>query len=111
MDTRLSELLIRIGDQYRGSILPGSRHYLEVSIAKEAQKFGYHDLVDRYRNSFVIVPLRSPREGMKVRIDGRTFVNYAQYETGVAVPGYVAREAGVPFKTFVPNDSMICNYA
>jgi len=111
MDTRLSELLDRIGDQYRGSILPGSRHYLEVSIAKEAQKFGYQDLVDRYRDSFVVVPLRSPREGMKVRIDGRTFVDYAQYETGVAVPGYVAREAGVPFKTFVPNDSMICNFA
>jgi hypothetical protein len=47
---------------------------------------------------------------MKVRIDGRTFVNYAEYPSGVVVPGYVAKEAGRNFKTFVPNDSMICNF-
>ena len=48
---------------------------------------------------------------MKVRIDGRTYVNYAQLESGVAVPGYVAKEAGLPYKNFEPNDSMIRNFA
>jgi hypothetical protein len=31
---------------------------------------------------------------MKVRIDGRTFVNYAQYDSGIVVPGYVAEKKG-----------------
>jgi hypothetical protein len=47
---------------------------------------------------------------MKVRIDGRTFVNYAEYESGVAVPGYLAKVTGQPYHTFVPLDSMICNF-
>ena len=47
---------------------------------------------------------------MKVRIDGRTFVNYAQFGSGVAVPGYVAGDSRKPHKTFIPNDSMICNF-
>jgi len=47
---------------------------------------------------------------MKVRIDGRTFVNYAEYPSGIAVPGYLARETGRSYKTFIPNDSMICNF-
>jgi hypothetical protein len=49
--------------------------------------------------------------GMKVRIDGRTFVNYAQFESGVVVPDHVAREAGLPYRAFVPNESMILNFA
>ena len=57
-----------------------------------------------------IIPLKKPVGGMKVRIDGRTFVNYAQYDTGVVVPGYGAKEAGLPFETFIPNDSMILNF-
>ena len=32
---------------------------------------------------------------MKVRIDGRTFVDYASFDSGLAAPGYVAREAGL----------------
>jgi hypothetical protein len=48
---------------------------------------------------------------MKVRIDGRTFIDYAQFESGVVVPGYVAREAGLTYKTFLPLGSMILNFA
>ena len=41
----------------------------------------------------------------------RTFVDYAQFESGVVVPGYVAREAGLSYKTYVALDSMILNFA
>jgi hypothetical protein len=58
----------------------------------------------------VIVPLKEPQPGMKVRIDGRTFVNYAQYDSGIAVPGHVARNTSRPYAKFVPEDSMICNF-
>ena len=72
---------------------------------------GYPELKERYANVNAIVPMKDPVEGMKVRIDGRTFVDYAQFESGVAVPGYVARDAGIPYITYIPNDSMILNFA
>jgi hypothetical protein len=37
-------------------------------------------------------------------------VDYAEYDSGIAVPGYLSREAGRSYRTFVPNDSMICNF-
>ena len=110
MNTQLNDVLDLIADKFEDIIQRGSRHYLEVSIAKEAGNLGYADLKIKYRNSYAIVPLKAPQEGMKVRIDGRTFVNYAECPSGIAVPGFLAREAGKSYKTFVPNDSMICNF-
>jgi len=48
---------------------------------------------------------------MKVLIDGRTFVNYAQYDSGVVVPGYVAERAGLPSRPYVADESMILDFA
>ena len=66
-------------------------------------------LLDK-KTTRAVVPLKGPQAGMKVRIDGRTFVNYAEDTSGIAVPGYLAREANREFRTFVPQDSMICNF-
>lgn len=110
MDTVLNDILENIALEMRDHIQVGARHYLEVSIGKQAEKLGYDDLKEQYKNTCAIVPLKAPQRGMKVRIDGRTFVNYAQYPSGIAVPGYLARKAGGDFTTFVPNDSMICNF-
>ena len=111
MNTRLNDVLDIIGEEFKGKIQKGSRHYLEVSIGQQAEKLGYADLKDKYKNTYAIVPLKAPQKGLKVRIDGRTFVNYAEYTSGIAVPAYLAREAGRSFNTFVPIDSMICNFA
>ena len=110
-NTNLEKIIDSIGKEYELLIEKGARHYIEVSIGRQAEKLGFGDLKDRYKKTYAIVPLHTPRRGMKVRIDGRTFVNYAEYPTGVAVPGYLAREAGRSYKTFIPNDSMICNYS
>jgi hypothetical protein len=110
MNHHLTNVLDIIGEEFKLKILKGSRHYIEVSVGKQAEKLGYGDLKERYKNAYAIVPLKSPQSGMKVRIDGRTFVNYAEYSSGIAVPGYLAREAGKSFTAFVPNDSMICNF-
>ena len=110
MNEQLNHVLNRIGEDYKEHIQQGARHYLEVSIGKKAEKMGFFDLKEKYENTYAVVPLKSPQKGMKVRIDGRTFVNYAEYPSGIAVPGYLAREAGNSFKTFIPNDSMICNF-
>jgi hypothetical protein len=107
---QLNDLLDLIAQEYQPMIQKGSRHYLEVAVGKQAERLGYADLKEKYRDTCVIVPLKTPRQGMKVRIDGRTFVNYAEHPSGIAFPGDIAKELGRSFNTFVPNDSMICNF-
>jgi hypothetical protein len=111
METPLGKVITRIGEELKNDILPTSRLYREVSIDERAQAFGLTELKGRYREVFAIVPLKQPADGMKVRIDGRTFIDYAQFESGVVVPGYVAEDAGLPYKPFVPKDSMILVFA
>lgn len=110
MNEKLDTVLSSIGEEFQGKIQRGARHYLEVSVGKQAEKMGFYDLKKKYENTYAVVPLRGPQKGMKVRIDGRTFVDYAEHPSGIAVPGYLAKEAGKAFKTFIPNDSMICNF-
>ena len=110
MKHHLSEILYKIGDQYRDQILDGARNYLEVNIGKEAEKLGYTDVKQQYAMVNVIVPLKKPINGMKVRIDGRTFVNYARFDSGLVAPGSVAEDAGLSYTAFIPNDSMILNF-
>jgi len=109
MKRQLQTLLDQIGESYKALIDVDSRHYIEVDIGLLAQKMGYTELDARFRGAHAIVPLKTPVAGMKVRIDGRTFVNYRQHPSGIAVPGYVAKAAGRKFNVFRPNDSMILN--
>jgi hypothetical protein len=110
MDKRIDELLKKIEDRYSGKIQRGARHYLEVNLSEQARKMGFADLEKKLRTACAIIPLNAPQKGMKVRIDGRTFVNYAEYDSGMAVPGYLAMAVGRTYRTFVPRDSMICNF-
>ena len=111
MSNDLSEVLTKTSEEFRGKILNDSRFYVEVDIGEQAEKLGYARLKEEYHGVNAIVPLKEPVAGMTVRVDGRTFVHYAQLESGIAVPGYVAKEAGLPHKTYMPNDSMILNFA
>jgi hypothetical protein len=110
MDKRINELLEHVEKTYGHKMQRGARHYMEVSLAKQARKLGYADLEEKFATANAIIPLKAPQAGMKVRIDGRTFVNYAEYDSGMAVPGYLAQASGKAFRTFIPNDSMICNF-
>jgi hypothetical protein len=111
MSNHLSDVLKRIGEDYKDNISKKSRFYREVDIGRQAEMLGYADLRKKYEGKYAIIPLRKPVNGMKVRIDGRTFVDYAQFDSGVVVAGYIAREAGMPYKTFLAQDSMIRNFA
>ena len=106
----LSEVLNSIREEYQENIQKNSRYYLEVNIAQRADELGL-DIKERYRDARAIVPLKHPIGGMKVRIDGRTFVNYAQFESGIVTPNYVARQVNLPHKAYTAKDSMICNFA
>ena len=110
MRNNLNEVLSKIGECYKDVISKNSRFYIEINIGKQAEALGLGDIKSRYRDVDAIVPMKHPVNGMKVRIDGRTFVNYAQFESGVVVPNYVAKDAGLFYETFIPNDSMILNF-
>lgn len=111
MKNHLSHILKKITADHAGNIDDASRHYLEVSIAEKAAQLGLTEARECYKNANAIVPLKSPVEGMKVRIDDRTFVDYVQFESGVAVPGYVAADSGLPHRTYEAWDSMILNFS
>lgn len=110
MDKSLQKLMRHVESEFGSKIQRGARNYLEVNLAEQARKLGYDDLSEKYKTAHAIVPLSAPQHGMKVRIDGRTFVNYAEFDSGIAVPGYIAKALGGRYRTFVPNDSMICNF-
>jgi hypothetical protein len=108
--SNLDKVLTKIGEEYKEDILSDSRYYVEVDIGKKAEELGFSDLNGDYHDVYAIVPTRTPAKGMTVRIDGRTFVNYGQLESGIAVPGYVAKYVSLPYKTFEPNHSMILSF-
>lgn len=110
MNNGIEKVLEAIEETYKDEIQKGGRNYLEVNVGQQAERLGYTELKERYGSTFVIVPLKAPRGGMKVRIDGRTFVHYAEYASGMAVPGYLAKEARRAYKTYIPLDSMVCNF-
>ena len=111
MMNNLSEVLTNIGEDYKENICNDSRHYLEISLAQKAAELGFSDVNERFRDVYAIVPLKRPVSGMKVRIDGRTFINYAQFESGVVAPHYVARQVDLPHRAYIVKDSMICNFS
>ncbi len=110
MNDHLKATLMKIGEDFKEDISQGSRFYIEVGIGKTAEALGFSDIRDKFGDASAIVPIKRPRPGMKVRIDGRTFVNYVEFDSGLVAPGYVAREAQLPYRTFIPNDSMIKNF-
>ncbi len=111
MINSLSAILAKIAEDYKENIRCDSRYYLEISLRQRAAELGFSEDKDRYADVYAIVPLKQPVNGMKVRVDGRTFVNYAQFESGIVVPNYVARQVDLPHRAYIAQDSMICNFA
>ena len=111
MITELEAIVAAIGEDCKHIMTGDSRHYLEVSLAGKAADLGLKGAKERYGDTHAIILLKHPLKGMKVRIDGRTFVNYGQFESGVVVPAHIARGSRLPIKAWTARDSMICNFA
>lgn len=111
MDDQLRDVLERIGEEFRNCIQQNSVNYRVVDIGEKSLRLGHAELKGRYGDVYAIVPLKEPQAGMKVLIDGRTFVDYAQFESGIVVPGFVARAAGMPHDPYRAGESMILNFA
>jgi hypothetical protein len=110
MNKYLNSVIQEIEDDYRELIQADGRNYIEVSISDKAQEMGFSDIEASYRYATAIVPIKQPVDGMKVRIDGRTFVNYHQFLSGVAVPHYVSKATGFDHRPYKAQNSMICNF-
>lgn len=111
MKTELETVVAAIGDDCKHIMTGDSRHYLEVSLAGKAADLGLKGAKERYGDAHAIILLKHPLKGMKVRIDGRTFVDYGQFESGVVVPARIARRSGLAVKSWTARDSMVCNFA
>lgn len=109
MDKKLTKVIESIYDDYSDLIEGPGRNYLEIDIGKRARDLGFDDIGRDYTNVSAVIPIKNPVHGMKVRIDGRGFAGYVQFDTGLVVPGFVARESGLPYKTYIPCDSMVLN--
>ena len=107
MSNELGLVLTKIGDKFKDEISKESGIFLEVDIGTQAEKLGYSNIAKKYRGVDAVVPLKQTVNGMKVMIDGRTFVNYAQLESGVVIPGYIANEAALPCKLYEAHESIV----
>jgi len=107
MSNELSEVLTRIADEYKEEIASDSGTYLELDIGKEAEKLGYSNIAEKYRGIAAAVPLKRKLNGMKVMMDGRAFMDYVQLETGIVIPGYIAKEAALPNKHYEAPESIV----
>jgi hypothetical protein len=110
MNEQLMKVLEHIQETYHDKAMAGGRNYLNVDIGKTALEMGFKALHEKYLNREVVVALKSALPGMKVRIDGRTFINYAEYASGFAVPEHIAKKANLSFTKYTANDSMILNF-
>ena len=107
MRNELAEVLTKIGEEFKEEISGKSRIFLECDIGKQAEKLGYSNIVEKYRGVDAVVPLKQAVEGMKVMIDGRTFVNYAQLASGIVIPGHIAKEAALPYESYEAHESIV----
>lgn len=110
MTEEIHNMLNEIATEYKDNIDPDSRHYTEVSFARKAAELGFADKIRPYEKIQAIIPLKYPVGGMKVRIDGRTFENYAQFESGIVVPRFLARQVNLAHKAYQAKDSMVYNF-
>lgn len=109
MNTQLKKVLEHIKLKNKHHAESGARNYLNVDIGKVAGELGFKDLEKKFSNREVVVNIKGPEPGIKVRIDGRTFINYVEYSDGFAVASHIAAQAGIPAKPYTAGDSMILN--
>ena len=110
MNENFDRVLNDIGAAYESEILPDSRYYIEVDIGIRGEQLDAPEVGHRYRGVQAIVPTKKPAGAMRVRVDGRTFVNYVQFDSGVVVPGYAAKNSSHRHLPYTAQDSMILGF-
>lgn len=111
MKKEIDEIIQYVSNKYIDLISKNGNNYIELNIGNLADMLGHSNVKKKFKTEGVIVPLKQHVNGMKVRIDGRTFVKYSQFESGIALPGHLAKESGLPRKPYVADENMILNCA
>lgn len=109
MKRELNEVIHYVSAKYKKLISKDGNNYIELNIGKLADMLGHSNIRKKFKNEGVIIPIKQHVNGMKVRIDGRTFVKYSQFESGIALPGHLAKESDLPRQPYIPNENMILN--
>ena len=111
MTNGLADVLNGIVAEFDGEILATANTYSLVDIGKASEVLGHPELKDRYDDVNAVIPLRRTRGGLNFEVNGKDLSDYAQLNSGIAVPAYVAEEAGLPSKQYQPKDRMVLNLA
>jgi hypothetical protein len=111
MKKEIEKIINYLSNTYQDIIDPDGKNYIDINLGKIAEYLGFSQLKTQFNTTSVIVPIKHHLDGMKVLIDGRIFVKYSQFDSGIAVPEYVANNSGLPNKPYTCHESMVLNFA
>lgn len=107
MQRHLQAVMLKLGELYADELTSESRYFRDVNIGQAAADLGFEDVESAFLATEAVILLKGTGDGMKVRIDGRTFVNYSQFDNGVVVPTHVAKRSGLHYRAYAARDSMV----
>ncbi|MDO8556512.1 MAG: hypothetical protein Q7R96_05070 [Nanoarchaeota archaeon] len=105
----LVDALTAIENEFRDEILPTGVAYCLIDLGKVLQQLGAHDDVASFTGINAIVPLKRVKGGMNFEVNGKELSDYAQLQSGIVVPTWVAQQTELPHKTYQPKDRMVLN--
>lgn len=104
--TELGDILIKIGEEFKEEIWAKSDKYCLIDIGKAFEAFGIKD-GDKYEGVKAVVPLKKgQKDSIAILVNGKDLSDYAHLESGIAVPEWVAEEAGLTYKKYEPKERM-----
>jgi len=106
MEKELAKILEKIGNGFKKEILPESKIYCIIDIGQAAENFGKPELKEEYKDINAVIPLKKAKGDWGFEVDGTGLSDYAQLESGIAVPKYIAEKSGLPNKKYQPKEKM-----
>jgi len=101
----LEKVLKKMGEELKDEIWAKSSTYCLIDIAKAYEIFDIEG-GEQYKDVNAVVPLKKTLKGLSVIVSGKSFEDYAQLKSGIAVPEWVAEEAKMKYKKYKPKDEM-----
>lgn len=109
MNEKLTEILVKLGDEHRTNLDSDSQNYRLVTIGDVAKRFGHSDLESKYNSTKVVVPLRNIDGGENFHVDGSGFKNYRQLKNGLVIHKDVAKDVNLESTPYVAHRVMYIN--
>ena len=105
---RLEYILNRIGRVFKQAVSNSNEDHLSFDLGQEFQQLGSDAGRRQFEGQAIIVPVSTQQGGWPIQIAGAIeYANYAQLPSGIAVPEYIAKLAGLSSSRFQPKDDMV----